>query len=114
MLFLIPTQFETSLSAFDQTIAGFSPPFVTQCGVMTSLFTQIVVDDDEIMEYELNPQATKEPVATHRKRHHFLIHNTLRPSPSTFTIGTVQPSLVKPVGVEDSVFAPESSLGLGG
>ncbi|CAK9005671.1 unnamed protein product [Durusdinium trenchii] len=50
----------------------------------------------------------KEPVATHRKRHHFLIHNTLRPSPSTFTIGTVQPSLVKPVGVEDSVFAPES------
>lgn len=77
---------------------------------MTSLSTQIVVDDDEIMEYELNPQVMTHSVDSQKKRHHFLIHNTARPTPTTFTIGSLQPSLAKPVGVDDSLEAPESSL----
>ena len=78
---------------------------------MTNLSTQIIVDDDELMEYEINPrQWMPSKNENQNKRHHFLIHDTVRPAPTTLVIGSRQPSVVKPVGVEDSMDAPDSSL----
>ena len=75
---------------------------------MTSLSTQIVIDDD-LMEYELNPKmlASLEPRAHQAKRPHFMIHDSSRPAPSTLVIGSFR-SAAQPVTEEDSLRAPES------
>jgi len=74
--------------------------------MMTNISTQIVIDDDTVMEYEVNPQLRSQ------KRPHYRIHDTMLPPPTTFLIGTKQPStLAKAVGIEDGVEAPGSSHG---
>lgn len=84
---------------------------VVVCG-MTSFSTQIVIDDDELMEYEVNPRRMMLHPSNENqnKRQRFWIHDTVRPSPTTLVIGSRQPSVVQPVGVEDSLNAPDSSL----
>ena len=78
----------------------------TWCAMMTNISTQIVIDDDTVMEYEVNPQLRSQ------KRPHYRIHDTMLPPPTTFLIGTKQPStLAKAVGIEDGVEAPGSSHG---
>ena len=76
---------------------------------MSSLSTQIVIDDDDVMEYELNPKmlAPGEPRAQQAKRPHFMIHASSRPAPSTLVIGSFR-SAAQPVTEEDSLKDPES------
>lgn len=77
----------------------------------TNLSTQIVIDDDDgscaLLEYELNPKLRP---ADALKRAFTAIHDPVRPPPPTLMIGRMSSEAARPVAVEDSISAPESSL----
>ena len=80
----------------------------------TNLPTQIVLDDGDLMEYEVNPIRLMKANQNNPKRPYYAIHNVARPLPSTLVIGSFSTaSNVQPV--EPTAFgedAPGSLLGI--